>query len=347
MRLYVHIADVARYVPAGGAVDREALRRGCSVYLPGTVVPMLPPVLSNDACSLRPGVDRPAVTVEMVVGPDGEVGETRFSRTTIRSERRLTYPEVDALFDGRGLGDVALERELLLLRVVAARLGARRRARGALEIGGAEPLFRFDGDRLAGVALEAQTESHRLIEECMIAANEAVARYLIARGTPTVFRYHEDPDPRSVEQLYDRLEALGVATPPLRRRPARPERVRAGHPGGGRGRGPARRPDRERRAGAARPGAAGPQAGLLHTGPRRALGPGQPGATCTSRPPSAATRTSWCTGACSTRWASDRRARAAPRWPRRRSTAPRPSARPRPWSAGATPCAWPSCCATS
>ena len=222
-RLFVHIADVARYVPAGGAVDREAARRGCSVYLPGTVVPMLPPRLSNDVCSLRPGVARPVVTVEMVVGPGGDVGETRFSRSLIRSDRQLTYPEVDALFAGRSLGDPALEGELGALRDVAARLGARRRGRGALEIGGSEPAFRMDGDRVAAVTLEVQTEAHRLIEECMVAANEAVARYLIARSRPTVFRYHEDPDQSSVERLYDRLAALSVATPPLPDGPLAPE----------------------------------------------------------------------------------------------------------------------------
>ena len=106
--------------------------------------------------------------------------------------------------------------------MTARRLRARRRVRGALMIDGGEPVFRFDGDRLAGVGMETQTEAHRLIEECMIAANEAVARYLIARGRHTVFRHHDDPDPRSVERLYDRLEALGVATPPLPEGPLPP-----------------------------------------------------------------------------------------------------------------------------
>ena len=216
-RLWVHIADVARYVPFGGAVDREAARRGCSVYVPGAVDPMLPERLSADVCSLRPGEDRKVVTVEMLVDVAGEVVETRFARAVIHSRRRLTYPQVDRLFAGGGLGDAALEADLVVVRALAARLRRRRMARGALGIETAEPSFTFSGDRVTGVEMEWQTESHSLVEECMIAANEAVARYMLERGRPTIFRRHEDPEPRSVELLYERLAALGVATP------ARPE----------------------------------------------------------------------------------------------------------------------------
>jgi ribonuclease R len=214
-RLWVHIADVSRFVPAGGALDREAARRGNSVYVPDAVVPMLPPRLSADLCSLREGDDRAALTVEMVIGADGRVGETRFSRSLIRSDRRLTYPEVDALIGGETLGDPGLEAELARAVVVARALRERRFARGALEASSPEPVVRFDGDRVASVHLEAQTPAHSLVEECMIAANEAVARYLIARGRATVFRHHEDPAQSRVEMLYAQLDELGVATPPL------------------------------------------------------------------------------------------------------------------------------------
>lgn len=215
-RLWVHIADVARFVTGGGALDREAARRGCSVYVPGAVDPMLPPRLSADVCSLRPGADRAAVTVEMVVTPDGTVGEVRFGRSLIRSERRLTYPEVDRALTGeRPLEDEALQRDVAALAAVARWLGARRVARGALEASSAEPVVRFDGDRVASIELEGQTPAHSLVEECMIAANEAVARHLIARGRQTVFRHHEDPSQSRVEMLYAQLEALEVATPPL------------------------------------------------------------------------------------------------------------------------------------
>lgn len=223
VRLWVHIADVARYVPLGGPIDREAARRGCSVYVPGTVDPMLPQVLSNDVCSLRPGADRKVVTVEMLVDATGAVAETRFQRATIHSRRRLTYPEVDRLFAGGTLGDGALEADLHLLRTLAARLRGRRMTRGALGIETAEPMFRFDGDRLTGVAMEGQTVAHGLVEECMIAANEAVARYMIARGRPTIFRLHEDPRSAGIELLYERLSALGVAVPPLPEGPLTPD----------------------------------------------------------------------------------------------------------------------------
>ncbi len=214
-RLWVHIADVSRFVAAGGALDREAARRGNSVYVPGTVVPMLPARLSSDLCSLRPGADRAAVTAELVVGPDGRVRETRFSRSLIRSERRLTYPEVDAFLAGESLGDAGLEADVARAAEVARLLRARRMERGALEAHTGEPVVRFAGDRVASMHLEGQTPAHSLVEECMIAANEAVARHLIDRGTPTVFRHHEDPAQSRIELLYAQLEELEVATPPL------------------------------------------------------------------------------------------------------------------------------------
>jgi ribonuclease R len=227
VRLWVHIADVARHVPAGGLVDREAARRGCSVYLPGTVEPMLPERLSSDLCSLRPGAPRKAVTVEIVVAPDGAVVETRFSRSLIRSERRLTYPEVDRLFAGGSLGDADLEADLEVARDVARRLRAVRIRRGALEVASAEPLFRFEGDRVVDMEMELQTEAHRLVEDCMVAANEAVARYLLDRRQPTVFRVHDDPAEQRIGLLYDQLEELGVPTPPLHDGPLTPLQCRA------------------------------------------------------------------------------------------------------------------------
>ena len=214
-RVWVHIADVARFIVAGGALDREAARRGCSVYVPGMVTPMLPPRLSSDLCSLRAGVDRAAVTVEMVIDVRGEVGETRFSRSLIRSERGLTYADADIVIAGGSLGDAGLEADILRTVAVARALRARRMARGALEASSGEPVVRFEDDRIVAMHLEGATPAHSLVEECMIAANEAVARYLIARGQPTVFRHHEDPAQSRIESLYEQLDALGVATPPL------------------------------------------------------------------------------------------------------------------------------------
>ena len=216
IRLWVHIADVSRYVIPGGAIDREAERRGCSVYLPGTVDPMLPEVLSNDVCSLRPGEDRKAFTAHMLVMPDGSVTGEGFHRSLIRSDRRLTYPEVDAFLEGRaGLGDPVMEGDVRLAMELARRLRARRMRRGALDIVTSEPRFHFDGDRIASVEMETQTASHSLIEECMIAANEAVARFLIAKHVPALYRVHADPDQVAIEDLWERLEIIGIPVPPL------------------------------------------------------------------------------------------------------------------------------------
>jgi len=215
VRLWVHIADVSHYVQPGSAVDRDAARRGCSLYVPGTVDPMLPARLSSDLCSLRPGVTRRVITAEMTVTPDGAVRDARFYRAAIVSERRLTYPEVDAHFAGAHLGAPGLAATIAAARVAAGRLRVRRTARGALEIDSGEAVWRIGPERVEGVRIEHQTASHRLVEDCMIAANEAVAQYLIAGRTPAVFRFHADPDQHQVERLYAQLAALDVATPAL------------------------------------------------------------------------------------------------------------------------------------
>jgi len=235
VRLWVHIADVSHYVRPGLAVDRDAARRGSSLYVPGTVDPMLPARLSSDLCSLRPGVPRRVISVEMTIGPDGEVRDARFFRAAIASERRLTYPQVDGYFEEARLGARGLEDTIAAARLAAERLRARRVARGALEIDSGEPVWILGADRVEGVRIERQTAAHRLVEDCMIAANETVAQYLIARKAPAVFRYHADPDQHQVERLYAQLAALEVATPAL------PE----GHLG------PTERREAVRRAGAA------------------------------------------------------------------------------------------------
>ncbi len=214
-RVWVHIADVSAYVRPGSAIDREAHRRATSVYVPGAVEPMLPEALSNDACSLKPGQDRLAVTVELEF--DGAtVTKTAFHRSLIRSDARLTYPEVDAVFEGRARPEEPWAQPLADARVVAAALEARRAAQGALEVSSTEPAFAFDrGGHVTAVAPEIQTESHRLIEHLMIAANEAVAGLLEDRGLPTLYRVHERPDTARVARLADQLESLDVAIPAL------------------------------------------------------------------------------------------------------------------------------------
>jgi ribonuclease R len=214
-RIWVHIADVSAYVKPGGLIDREAYQRATSVYVPGAVEPMLPEVLSNGACSLVPGQERLAVTVEMELH-GAEVVKTAFHRSLIRSDERLDYDRVDRIFAGDERAEGVWARPLAAARAAAAALEARREEQGALVVESSEPDFRFDGrGHVKTAEATVQTESHRLIEHLMIAANEAVARMLGGRGVPTLFRVHERPDPSAVEQLVDKLAALGVPTPPL------------------------------------------------------------------------------------------------------------------------------------
>ena len=206
---------MSAYVPFGSLLDREAYRRATSVYVPGAVEPMLPRRLSNHACSLVPGQDRLAVTVEMVIEGDS-VRHPAFYRSVIRSDERLDYDRVDRIFDGpSGPGKVGVAG-LAAARAVAAALAARRAASAAIEIESTEPEFEFDarGDVVSVEPVE-QTESHRMIEHLMIAANEQVAQRLTARRAPTLYRVHERPDGIAAERLIDQLASLGVPTPPV------------------------------------------------------------------------------------------------------------------------------------
>ena len=216
-RVWVHIADVSAYVTPGSPLDREAYARGTSVYVPGRVEPMLPEALSNDACSLKPGVDRLAVTVELDFD-DADVVKASFYRSTIRSDARLDYARVDRVFAGAEPWAAPWAQPLGVAREVAATLEARRAAKGALAIESAEPEFGFDdAGHVTGAVIGVETESHRLIEHLMIAANEQVATLLSHRKVGTLYRVHERPDPARVERLVDQLASLEVPTPPVRK----------------------------------------------------------------------------------------------------------------------------------
>jgi ribonuclease R len=215
VRVWVHIADVSAYVPEGSLVDLEAKRRGTSVYVPGAVEPMLPEALSNDACSLVPGVERAAVTVELELH-GARVAKTAFYRSLIRSDERLSYERVDEIFAGHEQASAPWGKPLQAAREVAAVLEQARRTghSGALTLDSSEPEFVFDGEgNVSEICMRVQTESHRLIEHLMIAANEAVARLLSERGTPTLYRVHERPEPERVKRLVDQLSSLEVPTP--------------------------------------------------------------------------------------------------------------------------------------
>jgi ribonuclease R len=216
VRVWVHIADVSAHVRPDSHVDREAFRRGTSVYVPAAVEPMLPEALSNQACSLVPHQDRLAVTVEMELH-GARRRRVAFHRTLIRSDKRLTYPEVDDIFAGRARAEEPWAAPLAAARRAADALQAAREAQGALEVESEEPEFAFSGEgHVTALVPSEQTESHRLIEHLMIAANEAVATLLESRKLPALYRVHERPEPLRVRHLADQLAALDVPTPPLR-----------------------------------------------------------------------------------------------------------------------------------
>ncbi len=216
-RVWVHIADVSEFAAPRSLVDREAYRRGTSVYVPGAVEPMLPEALSNHACSLVPGQDRLAVTVEMVVDGD-RVVSSAFHRSVIRSDARLDYDRVDRIFAGRERAEEPWGEPLSAARAAAGALAARRAAHAALSLESSEPEFEFDHEgNVIGLVNSEQTESHGLIEQLMIAANEQVAGWLEVRKIPALYRVHEAPDGVAAERLIEQLASLGVPTPPLPR----------------------------------------------------------------------------------------------------------------------------------
>ena len=215
IRIWVHIADVSAHVPPGSLVDREARRRGTSVYVPGKVEPMLPEALSNVACSLVPGQDRLAVTVELEL-EGAKVRRSAFTRSTVRSDARLDYPRVDRIFAGEERAEAPWAEPLAAAREAAAALDAARLERGALAVETVEPDFDFSREgHVTGLVASATTESHTLIEHLMIAANEAVATLLDTRKVPALYRIHERPEPARVKRLVEQLASLDVPTPPL------------------------------------------------------------------------------------------------------------------------------------
>jgi ribonuclease R len=215
VRIWVHIADVAAHVPPGSAIDAEARRRANSTYAPGTVEPMLPHALSSDACSLVPDVARLAVTAEIELAGDGAVRAASFYRSRIRSDARLDYDRVDAIFAGRERAPEPIAGPLEVARHMAAALGERR-GPTSLDVESSEPEFEFDarGD-VVGARAVPQTESHRVIERLMILANEQVAQLLERKRVPAIYRVHALPDPPRVERLVAQLHDLEVPTPPL------------------------------------------------------------------------------------------------------------------------------------
>jgi ribonuclease R len=208
--LIVAIADVAWYVRPGSALDREAERRGNSVYFPDRVVPMLPEALSNELCSLKPEVDRACLSVHLWIDAAGRKRRHRFERSIMRSAARLTYEEVQAARDGRRPSTLS-EASLAALYGAFTTLAEARRKRGALDLDIAEHRVLLDAEkRPVAVERAIRLDSHRLIEDFMILANVAAAEQLEACRLPCIYRVHDAPDPEKVEALRIFLEEAGI-----------------------------------------------------------------------------------------------------------------------------------------
>ena len=210
--IVVAIADVAHYVRPESALDREAERRGNSVYFPDRVVPMLPEALSNDLCSLRPAEDRPCVAARLWIDASGRKRRHCLERAIMHSAARLTYAEVQAARDGRAGAGVALAPERLdALYAAYAALAAAREARGALMLDRTEYRVVLDPDRRpVAIVPRPRFDSHRLIEEFMILANVAAAEELEARHLACLYRVHDQPDPEKLAALRDFLDELRI-----------------------------------------------------------------------------------------------------------------------------------------
>ncbi|HVA71504.1 MAG TPA: RNB domain-containing ribonuclease [Candidatus Limnocylindrales bacterium] len=213
--LQIHIADVAHYVRRASELDREARLRGTSVYFPNRAVPMLPEELSNGICSLNPRVDRLVMSAILQLDKTGKVLEAEFTPGVIRSVERMTYTNVHKVLEG----DPQMEERYAPLvagfqrmKELALALNARRAARGSIDFDLPEAIIEFDdAGRMMGVVRSVRNIAHRIIEEFMLAANEAVAAYLERRVISSLHRVHEKPDPKKVLEFEELARAFGYS----------------------------------------------------------------------------------------------------------------------------------------
>jgi len=215
-RVIVAIADVSHYVPMDSAIDTEARRRGTSVYFPDRVVPMLPEALSNGLCSLNPKVDRLCMVCDMRIGSDGKAGRARFYRGVMRSHARLTYEQVDH-YQRERKGTAAVRRvgeQIDTLYDLFRAMSKARRRRGALDLDLPEVRVDLDDEGLVSrIAPRFRNDAHRLIEECMIAANVEAAKFLRRHRLATLYRVHAGPTDDKFEELRTLLQELGIKVP--------------------------------------------------------------------------------------------------------------------------------------
>ena len=215
-RLWVAIADVSHYVQIGSALDDEAFNRGNSVYFPERVVPMFPEVLSNGLCSLKPNVDRLAMVCEMVIDAQGQVTDSSFYEAVIHSHARLTYTQVGEVLENGWHEDVHTERLDGLFRLYALYkvLREARSKRGAIDFETVETRILFDENRkIDAIVPVNRNDAHKLIEECMLAANVATAAHLEASELAALFRVHEGPSAERLEALRTFLGELALDLP--------------------------------------------------------------------------------------------------------------------------------------
>ncbi|MCC7121525.1 MAG: ribonuclease R [Gammaproteobacteria bacterium] len=212
--LYVAIADVAHYVRDGTLLDATALERGTSVYFPDRVIPMLPEALSNGICSLNPDVERLALVCELRFSAEGVALKHRFYNAVIRSHARLVYEEVARWLCAPRAELSALQGHVLDAYDLYLALRRQRETRGALDIESLEPKFIYNRARkIERIEVRERNDAHKLIEECMIAANVAAAEYLGRHGLPALYRVHDQPDPEKLIALRQFLSELGIRLP--------------------------------------------------------------------------------------------------------------------------------------
>ncbi len=210
--LAVHIADVAHYVHPGSALDREAEHRGNSTYFPDRVLPMLPPRLCDELCSLREGEERLTCLCLMEINTQGKIYKSRFARAVIRSRRRLDYAAALAVLEGRGsTGDAEIDAMLQSAHKLATLLRRKRFEQGALELDIPELHVLVDEEgHPCGLEAETSDISHQLIEEFMLAANETVAKALREHVLPAIYRIHEEPDPAKLHEFSLTVKSYGI-----------------------------------------------------------------------------------------------------------------------------------------
>jgi ribonuclease R len=213
--LQVHIADVAHYVRTGSALDQEARLRGTSVYFPDRAVPMLPEALSNGMCSLKPREERLVMSALMELDARGNIVRSRMTPGVIRSAERMTYTLVNAVLEGdpdASVKYVSLAPHFRNMKELALLLNARRNEHGSIDFDLPEPVIEFDEQQqMVNITRSERNIAHRLIEEFMLAANRAVAGYLLKRGLGTLHRVHEKPDARKVLEFEELARAFGYS----------------------------------------------------------------------------------------------------------------------------------------